>query len=374
MSSELPYDAVFFVSFGGPEGPDDVLPFMENVTRGRAIPRERLLEVSEHYRLFGGVSPINGQNRELIAALETELKLHGVNLPIYWGNRNWAPYLVDAIERMRGDGVKRALAFVTSAFSSYSGCRQYREGIEAARETVGNGAPIVDKIRVFYNHPGFIEPMIENTMAAIAAMESRGVTRSELVFTAHSIPMSMAVSSDYVLQIREACRIVADAVASHTGVSRSWELVFQSRSGVPGMPWLEPDICDFLRTLHAEGVKGVVMVPIGFISDHMEVVYDLDTQAQEVANELALPIERAATVGADPRFVTMIRALIEERIALTKGLDPNRQCLGTRSPNHDVCPLECCPAPQRPATGQEGAPAPGRPGSDGVPSGRGPAV
>ena len=379
MSSELPYDAILFVSFGGPEGPDDVVPFMENVTRGRGIPRERLIEVSAHYSLFGGVSPLNAQNRELIAALGIELKLHGIDLPIYWGNRNWAPYLAEAVESMRADGVSRALAFVTSAFSSYSGCRQYRENIEEASSIVGEEAPVIDKIRVFYNHPGFVEPMIDNTLAAIAAISARGVSRPELAFTAHSIPMASAVSSDYVVQLRESCRIVAEAVSGHVGTACPWELVFQSRSGTPGIPWLEPDICDHLRARYGEGTEGVVIVPIGFISDHMEVVYDLDTQAKAVAEELGLPVERAATVGVDPRFVAMVRALIEERIAVAAGIDPGRACVGTRPPNHDVCPLDCCPAPRRPPGGPSVPKTatrsdPGVPDPDGMPSGRGPVV
>ena len=365
MSSALPYDAVFFVSFGGPEGPDDVVPFMENVTRGRGIPRERLVEVSAHYGLFGGVSPINGQNRALIAALETELALHGIDLPVYWGNRNWTPYLGEALEAMRADGRERVLAFVTSAFSSYSGCRQYREGIESARVEIGDGAPVVDKIRVFYNHPGFVEPMVDNTLAALDAMRARGIVDPEIAFTAHSVPMSMAVSSDYVVQLRETARLIDEAVALRTGRTFRTDLVFQSRSGAPGMPWLEPDICDHLESRHADGASGVVMVPIGFISDHMEVVYDLDTQARAKAEAIGLPVERAATVGTDHRFVSMIRSLIEERIATAQGRSPDRVCIGSRPANHDVCPLDCCPAPQRPAATAT---------RDGVPSGRGPVV
>ena len=372
MSNSQPYDAILFVSFGGPEGPNDVVPFMENVTRGRQIPRERLVEVSAHYGLFGGVSPINAQNRDLIAALELELRVHDLDLPVYWGNRNWQPYLVDAMEAMRADGVKRALAFVTSAFSSYSGCRQYREDIERARQTVGTDCPVVDKIRVFYNHPGFIEPMVDSTINALEAMRTRGVANPDLVFTAHSIPVSSAVSSDYVVQLREACGLVAGGVSSHTGATQPWVLVYQSRSGVPGTPWLEPDICDHLETRHHSGATGVVMVPIGFISDHMEVVYDLDTPARTRAEQLGLPVERAATVGTDPRFVALIRSLIEERIALADGCEPVRLCMGSRPASHDVCPPECCPAPQRPQPGQPARGTPGSHGSNGVPSGAGP--
>jgi protoporphyrin/coproporphyrin ferrochelatase len=332
----VPYDSVILVSFGGPEGPDDVLPFMENVTRGRGISRERLVEVSRHYDLFGGVSPINEQNRALRNALERALTLRGTPLPVYFGNRNWDPLLADTIEAMRADGRGRALAFVTSAYSSYSGCRQYREDIERACATVGDKAPIIDKLRAFYNHPGFIEPMADAARAAIATANE---PISHIAFCAHSIPMSMADTSDYVVQLAEACRLVAERLDG----DRPWSLVFQSRSGTPGQPWLEPDINDHLRTLAADGASGVAMVPIGFVSDHMEVVYDLDTQAVETARSLNLPVVRSATPGTDPRFVEMICALLDER---TKGA--NSACLGSRGPNHDVCPLDCCPAPRRP--------------------------
>ncbi len=349
--SEIPYDAVILVSFGGPEGPGEVLPFMENVTRGRGIPPERLLQVSQHYHLFGGVSPINGQNRALIAALETELRDNGISLPVYWGNRNWKPYIADVIENMRADGVRRGLAFVTSAFSSYSGCRQYREDIIRAREVLGETAPIVDKIRVFYNHPGFIEPMVDSVLTAIASLRAAGTPATHLAFTAHSVPESMAMTSDYVVQLQEASRIVAEAAAKRDpAAALPWELVYQSRSGAPGQPWLEPDICDHLVAIRdgADDVaSAVVMIPIGFISDHMEVIYDLDTQAKAKAEEIGLPIARAATVGTDPRFITMIRLLIEERMDLANGSEPVRLCLGNRAPNHDVCPANCCPAPQR---------------------------
>jgi protoporphyrin/coproporphyrin ferrochelatase len=344
-----PYDAIFFVSFGGPEGPDDVLPFMENVTRGRGIPPERLVQVSQHYQLFGGVSPINQQNRELIAALETELTLHGHNLKVYWGNRNWAPFTDDAVIAMRADGVQRALAFVTSAFSSFSGCRQYREDVARAVASVGDGEPIVDKIRVFYNHPGFIEPMVDNVLAAVHQQRAAGVDVTNFAFTAHSVPTFMSTTSDYVVQLMEASRLVYEgAVARDASLANvPWQLVYQSRSGAPGQPWLEPDICDHLETLkNVDEAASVLMVPVGFISDHMEVVYDLDTQAREKAEALSLPLARAATVGTDPRFVRMIRLLIEERIALARGDEPIRLCIGDRAANHDVCPVDCCPAPQ----------------------------
>jgi protoporphyrin/coproporphyrin ferrochelatase len=343
-----PYDAILVMSFGGPEGPDDVVPFMENVTRGRGIPRERLIEVSAHYQLFDGVSPINAQNEALIAALKTQLAEAGITLPVYWGNRNWHPMIGDTLGYMRDDGVTRALMFVTSAYSSASGCRQYREDVTRGCAAMGDGAPNVDKIRVFYNHPGFIEPMVDNVVAAIESLQLGEARDIRIAFTAHSIPMSMANTSDYVKQLTEASRLVHTAVSARIGVSWPWQLVYQSRSGAPGQPWLEPDICDHLAEQQADDASAVVMVPIGFISDHMEVVYDLDTQARERAASLGLPVRRAATVGTDPRFVQMIVELIAERMALAVGDQPVRLALGQYPANHDVCPLDCCPMPTRP--------------------------
>ncbi len=337
------------MSFGGPESPDDVIPFMENVTRGRGIPRERLVQVSGHYDLFGGVSPINGQNRLLIEALTSELNTAGIALPIYWGNRNWHPMIADTLQTMSGDGIKRALMFVTSAYSSASGCRQYREDVSKACELIGDEAPIVDKIRVFYNHPGFIEPMVDRVVESLASLSEVERSSVHIAFTAHSIPMSMASTSDYVQQLSETARLVSEAVNERTGQQRPSALVYQSRSGAPGSPWLEPDICEHLTAAHDGGATAVVMVPIGFISDHMEVVYDLDTQAAERASELGLTIRRTATVGTDPRFVSMIRELIVERIAAANGQDPVRLALGLYPPNHDVCPTGCCPMPAVPA-------------------------
>jgi ferrochelatase len=336
------YDAILLVSFGGPEGPDEVMPFLEIVLRGRNVPRERMLEVAEHYQHFGGISPINEQNRQLVAALERELAMHGPRLPIYWGNRNWHPLLPDALRQMERDGVRRALAFVTSAFSSYSGCRQYREDIARAQQEVGAGAPQVDKLRVFFNHPGFVEPMVENVQAAFARIPAERRARATTFFTAHSIPQAMADGCRYELQLAEACRLVAEGA----GVAH-WELVYQSRSGPPQQPWLEPDVCDRIEELHAAGkLEQLVIVPIGFISDHMEVLFDLDSEARELCDRLGVPMERAATVGTHPRFVTMIRELVEERIASSD----SRAALGTLGPGHDVCPVDCCLyTPQRPA-------------------------
>ncbi len=333
------YDAVLLVSFGGPEETKDVLPFLENVTRGRNIPRERLLEVAEHYYHFGGKSPINDQCRELMAELRNELDQHGPKLPVYWGNRNWEPFLADALREMRGDGVRHALAFVTSGYSSYSGCRQYRENIAAAQAEVGEGAPKVDKLRVFYNHPGFIEASAARVREALGLLLLNEAGSSvRFLITAHSIPCSMAETSAYQAQLRETSRLVAEAV----GLT-DWELVYQSRSGSPSQPWLGPDILDALRKAHAEGVTNVIVAPLGFISDHMEVLYDLDTEAQALAGELGMKMVRAGTVGTHPAFVRMIRQLVAERVLVNEP----KLAVGSFGPNHDVCPVDCCPAPTR---------------------------
>lgn len=332
------YDAILIVSFGGPEKPEDVLPFLENVTRGRNVPRERLLEVAGHYQHFGGKSPINDQCRELIAALRKELDEHAIPLPIYWGNRNWHPFLSDALGAMRADGVKRALAFVTSGYSSYSGCRQYRENIAAAQRETGEGAPAVDKLRVFYNHPLFIEAVSDRVRQGLRSFPAEAAGHVHLLATAHSIPCSMAQGSDYEKQLRETTRLVAESA----GLG-DWDLVYQSRSGSPGQPWLEPDILDHLRDLNQRGIRNVLVTPLGFLSDHVEILYDLDTEAQELAAGLGLTMVRAGTVGTHPAFVAMVRQLIAERLDRTA----EKLAIGLYGPNHDVCPADCCPAPQR---------------------------
>lgn len=330
-----PYDALLVVSFGGPEGMDDVMPFLENVLRDRRVtlPRERLLAVAKHYELFGGVSPINQQNRNLIAALERELKAKGPHLPIYFGNRNWHPMLADTLDEMRADGIRQALAFVTSAYSSYSSCRQYLNDIERARQTVGPDAPRVEKLRAFHNHPGFIETNVASVRAALGQIPEERRATTQLVFTAHSIPESMAINCDYAAQLEETSRLIASAL----GVEQ-WQLVFQSRSGSPTQPWLGPDVCEYLRELHAEGRQDVVVAPIGFVSDHMEIVYDLDIEAMTLCRELGVNMIRAATVGAHSRFVEMIRELIMERV------DPAtpRRALGSFGPRADRCAPDCC--------------------------------
>jgi ferrochelatase len=335
-----PYDALLLVSFGGPEGMNDVMPFLENVLRGRNVPPERMRAVARHYEMFGGVSPINAQNRMLIAALEKELAQNGPRLPVYWGNRNWHPMLSDTLRKMAQDGVRNALAFFTSAYNSYSGCRQYREDIARAQQEVGPDAPRVEKLRAFYNHPGFVGPNVENVRAALEAIPSERRGRAQLAFTAHSIPLSMAAGCDYEAQLLETCRLVAEG-AGH----ESWRLVFQSRSGPPAQPWLEPDILDYLRELKESGSEDVVVAPVGFISDHMEVLYDLDTEARALCQNLGLNMVRAATVGAHKDFVKMIRELVLERLSV----DAPRRFLGTRGPSHDVCPADCCLPGVRPA-------------------------
>lgn len=328
------YDAVLVVSFGGPDGPDDVLPFLENVLRGRNVPRERMLEVAEHYYHFGGRSPINDQNRALIAALEKELAEHGPKLPIYWGNRNWHPLLADTLRKMATDGIRRALAFVTSAYSSYSSCRQYRENIAAAQAEVGPAAPQIDKLRAFFNHPRFIESMIDRTRSALELVPIDRRNDAELIFTAHSIPVAMATGSRYEEQLHEASRLVAE------GVERNrWSLVYQSRSGPPQQPWLEPDIGDFIKARHAQSPwSNIVIVPIGFISDHLEIVYDLDTEVRRLCDSLGINLVRAATVGTHPRFVRMIRELIDERV---QGAE-KRPAAGNLGASPDICPEDCC--------------------------------
>ena len=304
------FDALLMISFGGPEQREDVIPFLENVLRGRDVPRERLLAVAAHYYHFEGRSPLNDQNRALIAALGEVVKI-----PIYWGNRNWHPLLTDTLRQMSADGVRRAIAFPTSAFGSYSGCRQYLENIQRARAEVGDSAPEIVKIPPFSAHPLFLEAMTDRVQAALAELPG-----ARVVFTAHSVPLSMAQASPYVEQLEVASRSVAEAAGAG-----EWTLAYQSRSGPPAQPWLGPDICDYLR----ESPRDTIIAPIGFLSDHMEVIYDLDTEARAVSEELGMHMVRAGTVGTHPAIIRMIAELIE------------------REP--EPCAATCCPAPQRPA-------------------------
>ena len=337
------YDAILVVSFGGPESREDVIPFLENVLRGRNVPRERMLTVAEHYYHFDGKSPINQQTRELISALKNDLAQNGPNLPVYWGNRNWHPMLADTLLQMKQDGVRRALGFVTSAFSSYSGCRQYREDIARAQSEIGSSAPEIDKLRVFFNHPGFIEATEDRVRDALGQIPANARQNAQLAYIAHSIPLSMANTCDYVRQLEE----VRKLVSARLGVAND-ALVYQSRSGAPGQPWLEPDILDYLREVKARNqASAVVLAPISFISDHMEVLYDLDIEARQLCDSLCLPMARAKTVGVHPKFIAMIRDLILERTS-----DAERQAVGSLGPRADVCEENCCPAPQRPVRPQ----------------------
>jgi len=356
--------AVLVLGFGGPDGPDDVMPFLRTVTRGRNVPDDRLATVAEQYRQFGGCSPINNQNRALVEALQKELTGAGHNLTVYWGNRNWHPFLGDTVAEMANDGITDALVFATSAFGSYSGCRQYREDLALAAQNFGPGAPTLQKLRLFYNHPGFIGSLAANLRATLDGIRDQTHrpdhparpsdnddataealdpdTNTRLVFTAHSIPTSMAAGCDYAAQLNEAAGLVAAAAGWGDG---EWDLAYQSRSGPPSVPWLEPDINDHLHHLQAQGFAQIVVVPLGFISDHMEVLFDLDTQAQARADQLGMTMHRVPTVGTAPRFVTMIRQLIEEQLPGHNGL---RLALGSQGPWPDECPAGHCPAPRRP--------------------------
>ena len=336
----FPYDALLLVSFGGPDQPDDVLPFLENVTKGKGIPPERLTEVGEHYFLFGGKSPINEHCRELLTELRKDFAANDLDLPVYWGNRNWSPYLKDAIAEMEADGVKRALCIVTSAYASNSGCRQYRENLFEAR---GDTEIELNRIRHYSNHPGFIGPFAEATAEALNGAPAS----NHVVFVTHSIPMTMNEASGgpglgmYVRQHLDAAAEVAD----RAGV-RSWTLAYCSRSGPPQMPWLEPDINDHLRELHEGGTTAVVVVPIGFTSDHMEVIFDLDTEAAATARQLGMDFTRVATPGTHPDFVAMIRELVLERAAVERGEHVERCSVGALGPHPDVCPVDCCINPR----------------------------
>jgi ferrochelatase len=308
------YDALVVVSFGGPEKHEDVIPFLENVLRGRNVPRERMLEVAEHYYHFDGRSPINDQNRELIRELREALPI-----PVYWGNRNWHPMLADTVRQMRDDGVRRAAAFATSAFGSYSGCRQYLEDIDRARVEVGEGAPVIDKLRPFAANPLFLEAMADRVEDALEELPD-----GQLLFTAHSVPASMAQQSPYVSQLEHACGVVTKLVGRE-----EWKLVYQSRSGAPGQPWLEPDICEHLRANPDTYNQGAIIVPVGFLSDHMEVLYDLDTEARAVCDELGVKMVRARTVETHPAMIRMIAEMLDKEV--------------------EHCAGDCCPALKRPS-------------------------
>ncbi|MGD0699915.1 MAG: ferrochelatase [Trebonia sp.] len=371
------YDAFLLLSFGGPDGPDDVLPFLENVTRGRGIPAERLAEVAGHYYALGGASPINAQCREMLA----NIRAAGLDLPMYWGNRNWQPFLADTLREMADAGVERAITFVTSAYSSYSACRQYYDDIDQAVAAVGPRAPRIDKIRPYYNHPGFIEPFADGVADALATLPDgvRGATR--LVCTAHSVPDAMAAASGsqtagtaapgavggrYAAELGEAARLIAERAGS-----LPFDLVYQSRSGPPSVPWLAPDVNDYLRSLAAGGdAAAVVLAPVGFVSDHVEVVHDLDVEAAETAASLGLAFARAKAPGSTPRFAQMVCELVAERTAGAPARALGAFGLGAFAGGADGCPADCCRySPRRPAS----AAAPGqtaRPGAGATRSAR----
>ncbi|GAA4352454.1 ferrochelatase [Microbacterium rhizosphaerae] len=345
VEAPVAYGAILLASFGGPEGQDDVIPFLRNVTRGRGIPEERLEEVAHHYRAFGGVSPINDQNRALKAALEAELAARGIDLPVLWGNRNWAPYLSDALREADERGLRTLLAIGTSAYSSYSSCRQYREDYAAALAETGlEGTVTIDKVRQFFDHPGFVQPFVDGVRAGLA--EVGGTAKTHVLFSTHSVPIADADRSGprdldfgaggaYAAQHRAVAEVV---MADHPGVG--WDLVYQSRSGPPTQPWLEPDINDRIAELAADGVTGLVIVPLGFISDHMEVAWDLDTEALETADAHGMTAVRVPTPGVHPAFVSgLVDLVLERRDGVPTDERPALTALG---PWFDVCRPGCC--------------------------------
>jgi ferrochelatase len=336
------YDAVLVVSFGGPEGPGDVMPFLDNVLAGLRLPPPAVKKIAARYEAFGGVSPINAHTRAFITALQRELAEHDLKLPVYWGNRNWHPLLPGTVERMRDDGVRRAIAYVTSTFGSYSGCRKYRENLFDAVARLDD-APVIDKLRHGYNHPGFIAAVTDRVRAAFAVLPPDARAAAPLVFTAHSLPESMAKHAPYQGQLHEACRLVAESLDT-----APWELAYQSNNASYGEPWLKPTVGDVLRKVADQGARDIVVAPIGFVCDHMEIVLDLDVEAQALATSLGLNLVRAGTVGTHPAFVAMVRELIEERMTA----DPERRALGEFGPSHDICPANCC------LSGRPGTPKP----------------
>ncbi|MFF2606527.1 ferrochelatase [Arthrobacter koreensis] len=350
------YDAILLASFGGPEGQEDVIPFLRNVTRGRGIPDERLEEVATHYRANGGISPINEQNRALKAALEGELDRRGIQLPVLWGNRNWAPYIKDVLQEAHDAGYRRLLMVTTSVYSCYSSCRQYREDLGINLVETGLDKTLrVDKVRQYFDHPGFVEPFVEGVRDSLAkvreqlAAAGKDDGKIEILFSTHSIPTADAEAagprdvefeegSAYVAQHLANCRAIMDRIPEAAGLD--WQLVYQSRSGSPHTPWLEPDINDAIAELPAKGVEGVVIVPLGFVSDHMEVIWDLDTEAMETCSELGLAAHRAPTPGIHEKFVAGIVDLICERTVENNIAD--RPALTNLGPWYDVCRPGCC--------------------------------
>ena len=330
----MEYDAILLLSFGGPDKPKDVLPFLENVCAGKPIPKARLEEVAERYLLFDGESPINAQNRSLLVSLVNELRRAGHSQAVYWGNLYWHPMLEDTVREMAGDGVRTALAFVTSAYGSPAGCRRYLDAIEAARAAVGEGAPRIDKIRNFFNHPGFVEAYTERVSKTLGQIDPARRDKAAVFFSAHSIPVAMAERCSYVAELTETCRLVAEAAGL-----LSWELAYQSRTGPPTQPWLEPELGErIVERIDAEEVSDVVVVPIGFVQEHMETVYDLDVEIAALCEHFGVGFHRVATPGTSPRFVAMVRALIEERL----GESGERAVVGESPAGRDECGEGCC--------------------------------
>ncbi|HAJ16842.1 MAG TPA: ferrochelatase [Microbacterium sp.] len=351
VEEPVAYDALLLLGFGGPEGQDDVIPFLRNVTADRGIPDERLKEVAHHYRHFGGVSPINQQNRDLVAALDAELRARGIDLPVYWGNRNWMPYVADAVQQLHADGHRRVLALATSAYSSYSSCRQYREDLADALEATGVGEQLqIDKVAQFFDHPGFVTPFVDGIRSGLEKLREHGIEKPdeiEVLFSTHSIPVADAERSGprdrdfgpggaYAAQHTA----VAEQIMRTLGSESPWQLVYQSRSGPPSVPWLEPDVNDAIAALPAQGRRGVLIVPLGFVSDHMEVMWDLDTEAIETATELGLVAVRTATPGTSPTYVAGLVDLIEERLNGTPA--SQRPRVTSLGPWFDVCRPGCC--------------------------------
>lgn len=352
----MTYDAILLTSFGGPEGPDEVMPYLERVTAGRGIPRERLVEVSHHYLALGGVSPINAQNRALLAKMRERFPERGIDIPIYWGNRNSEPYFADVVKEMYDNGHRRVLAWVTSAYSSYSGCRQYRENLhKALTDNDLLGKMTIDKVRHYFDHPGFLDPTINDLAASVAAMTESGIATEDIdiMFATHSIPNAMGESSGpparrdefakpggaYEAQHLAAAELVMTAVSELRGGDvPSWQLVYQSRSGSPEVPWLEPDVNDAITSAHEAGIKGVIVVPIGFVSDHVEVIWDLDNEAKETAEEHGIAFARVVTAGVDQAFVDGIADLLLERIE-----NAEKKALSSLGPWPDACAVGCCP-------------------------------
>ncbi|RVW03349.1 ferrochelatase [Rhodococcus spongiicola] len=347
---ETEFDALLVLSFGGPETPEDVRPFLENVTRGRGVPPERLDAVVEHYMHFGGRSPINALNRDIIERVENELRSAGIDLPVYFGNRNWHPMVEDTVARMRDDGVRNALVFPTSAWGGYSGCRQYHEDIARARAAV-DAAPAMTKLRQYYDHPLLIGAFADAIHSAREQLSPSVRDRARLVFTAHSVPVAADAAAGpasdgghlYSRQVADAARLCAEAC----GVDE-FDLVWQSRSGPPQVPWLDPDICDHLESVAAAGTSAVIVCPVGFVSDHLEVVWDLDTEARDKAAELGIEFARAATPGTDPRFARLVVELVEERRSGTMPARLGREPLLGATANGRPCAVDCCVPVRRP--------------------------